>query len=174
MKHFAYWLFLIFGIAMFAVYGTQYSIDIANLGALKIELRSATQSAATYAFHELSLEGVAERYALADREHRIVILDKYLAKQRFEKALKDNLGLNNSWEVVESKYLTVGSKVDLIDLQIIDSTDVPYDNQGVTYTEPTVFLEFKIPISSYLYTNEYIEVTRTIPFRTFITNRQTN
>lgn len=174
MKNFAYWLILILWFGIFAVYGTQYAIDIANIGALKIEVRSATQSAATYAFQELSLEGVAERKQQPDRAHRTVILNNVLARQRFESALKANLGLESDWHTKTNKYLRKGGAVTLLDLQIIDSTILPYTYNGRTFNEPTVYVVLQLPTKSYMFKQDYIEVTRVIPFRTFITNWQKN
>ncbi len=174
MKHFAFWMTFLFSIAMFMVYGTQYVIDIAQLGSLKIEVRSSTQCAATYAFHEISLEGVSDRRQDVDREHRTVVLDKPNAVQMFESALKSNLNLDASWNVIDNKYLKKGSTVEVIDLQIIDSTDLPLTYKGRTFNEPTVFVVLRLPLKTYLYKEDYVDVTRIIPFRTFITNKQEN
>lgn len=174
MKHLAFWLFLITGIAMFTVYGTQYVIDVAQIGSLKVEVRSSTQCAATYAFQEISLEGVSDRRQEVDRAHRIVLLNKTAAYQAFVSALKDNMGLDSNWTVVNSKYLRVGMTVEMKDLQIIDSSDLPFTYSGRTYNEPTVLVVLNLPVKTYLFKEDYIEVTRVIPFRTFITNRQIN
>lgn len=172
MKNFAYWLVLIFGFAMFAVFGTQYVIDINNLGTLKVEVRSATQSAATFAFQEISLESVAERKLQPDRAHRVVVLNKALARQRFESTLKANLGLSDEWHPNTSKLLRKDGTVTLADLQIIDTSNLPFTYKGRTFSEPTVYVVLQLPVKSYLFKQDYVEVTRVIPFRTFITNWQ--
>lgn len=174
MKHLAFWLFLIVGVALFVVYGTQYVIDIAQIGALKAEVRSSTQCAATYAFQEISLEGVSDRRQEVDRAHRVVLLNKTSAYKAFVLALKDNMGLDSNWTVINNKYLRGGMTVGMKDLQIIDSSDTPYTYNGRTYNEPTIIVKLNLPVRSYLYKKDYTEVTRIIPFRTFITNRQIN
>lgn len=174
MKNFAFWLMLILWFGLFAVFGTQYAIDINNLGTLKVEVRSATQSAATYAFQEISLESVAERKQQPDRAHRVVVLNKVLARQRFESALKTNLGLDSEWHPSNNKLIRKGSTVALTDLQIIDSVSLPYTYKGRTFNEPTIYVVLRLPVKSYMFKQDYIEVTRVIPFRTFITNWQKN
>lgn len=167
-----YWLLFLLALTVGILYGSRYMVDTALISTLNIEVRSATQSAASIAFSTLSIEGIGERNSIEDRAHRKIVLNKIEAKFRFEEALKSNLGLDSNWRSETSKYISHSKVVTMSELIMIDSTDLPYNYEGKMINEPSVIVKLDIPVSMYLTKRDSLVVVRIVPIRTFITNWQ--
>lgn len=171
-EDFVYWLVFLLAVTMAFFFGNRYMADTAVLSALSVEVRGSTQSASSHAFSSLSLESIGERNLITDRAHRGIELDKSVSALRFEDALKYNLGLSEDWKPVNSKYMDPTRAVVMTELHIVDSSDLPYNYNGKDITEPTVIVGLSIPVKLYSTKRDTLEVVRTIPLRTFITNWQ--
>lgn len=171
-EDFVYWLFFLMALLLGLFFGSRFMADTALIASLNIEIRSATQSAASLAFSSVSLEGIGERSQLDDRAHRTIILDKTLAKVRFEDALKENLNLDSGWVATSGQYIATDRPVVINYLHILDSSDLPYDFEGRSIVEPSVIVSLEIPVKFYSTKRDRLDVVRIIPLRTFITNWQ--
>ncbi len=169
---FIYWLFFLLTIAMAIFFGSRYMADTSLVFSLSIEVRGATQSAASTAFSSLSLEGIGNRDNITDRAHRGIILDKSVSQVRFEEALRDNLNLDERWMATSNKYISADRAVLMTELHIIDSTELPFDYEGRQINEPSVIVGLQIPVKMYSTNRDVLDVVRIIPIRTFITNWQ--
>lgn len=169
------WPFWLFFLLIFAVglhWGSKYVVDTANIVALSIEVRSVTQNAASAAFSAIDMEGIGEREVISDQAHRYLVLDKAQAQVKFLAALKTNFNLDDQYKAIDNKHLDSSRPVLIKSLQLIDSTDLPAQYNGETYTEPTIIVDLILPVRFYSTKKDTLEVIRIIPIRTFITNWQ--
>lgn len=171
-EDFIYWLLFLVALSVGLLFGSRYIADTAIINSLSVEVRSATQSAATQAFGAVSLENIGERKEASNRAHRGIKLDKSLARARFEDALKANLQLDANWVATSGRYMSKGKSVVMTALHIVDSYDLPFAYEGKTINEPIIIVALTIPVKLHSTNKETLEVVRTIPLRTFITNWQ--
>lgn len=166
-------MFISILIMVMLVGGFNFVSDLVIIDHYEQECRSAIINSISDSFGVLSLENISDRVDLSNLQERNINIDSIEAKNRFIESIKSNLKLDESLTPLEASFIINREAVKIKTLQVISSSMIPYDYNGITIKEESMIVEMDLPIElSFAKDSKWIKISEVVSLETFLTAKE--